>query len=283
MSKAGSSGASTILDEVSCMPYTIDLVRLAASAHIAIDTEQLHIAHRDACGAILEGYKAGLEAGGRPWVLGASHAWLYEMVKPILRDPVGFWQKLEALLQVEGRVPGNAWRGLAEMMPGKESTSYKTAHRVAGMGRSRPAALCGSLPNLKAGPSAVRPRLSQLPPGTGRAGDDEPIRYQKALDIAVRAQIPCTFAGPPDRAACTRLFQNRSPPSSPARRTKPNCCTRWDGRPRTSISDPGIRRKCWPTSRNAGSTGCIRQRRVWWQRRKATGRNGKLARNAAAV
>ena len=28
-------------DEVGRMPYTIDLVRLAASAHIAIDTEQL--------------------------------------------------------------------------------------------------------------------------------------------------------------------------------------------------------------------------------------------------
>ena len=30
------------------MPYTVDLVRLAASAFIAIDVAQLDIAHRDA-------------------------------------------------------------------------------------------------------------------------------------------------------------------------------------------------------------------------------------------
>ncbi len=98
-------------DEVSRMPYTIDLVRLAASAHIAIDTEQLHILHRDACAAILAGYKACLEAGGLPWVLGVKHAWLLEMVKPSLRDPVGFWQKLESLPAHKGRMPGNARRG----------------------------------------------------------------------------------------------------------------------------------------------------------------------------
>ena len=176
-------------DEVSRMPYTIDLVRLAASAHIAIDTAQLRIAHRDACGAILDGYRASLEAGGRPWVLGASHAWLYEMVKPILRDPVGFWQKLEALLQVEGRVPGNARRGLARMMPGKEST-YKTAHRVAGMGslgRQRFVALA----EFEGGPVCREAKALATSAWDWARGDDsEPIRYQKILDIAVRAPDP---------------------------------------------------------------------------------------------
>src|ERR1700719_2366020 len=32
-------------DEAAVLPYTIDLVRLAASAHLAIDTEQLTIPH----------------------------------------------------------------------------------------------------------------------------------------------------------------------------------------------------------------------------------------------
>ena len=40
-------------DEVCRMPYTIDLVRLAASAHLAIDAEHLRIDHGEACGAIL--------------------------------------------------------------------------------------------------------------------------------------------------------------------------------------------------------------------------------------
>ena len=176
-------------DEVSRMPYTIDLVRLAASAHLAVDTERLGIAHRDACGAVLDGYKAGLEAGGRPWVLGASHDWLYEMVKPSLRDPVGFWQNLQALPTVEGRVPGNARRGLGKMMPGKESV-YKTAHRVAGMGslgRQRYVALAG----FEGGPVCREAKALATSAWDWARGDDsQPIRYQKALDIAVRAHDP---------------------------------------------------------------------------------------------
>ena len=73
------------------MPYTIDLVRLAASAHIAIDTEKLRIAHRDACVAVLTGYREGLEAGGRPWVIAGDHPWLRDMVNPGLTDPIAWW------------------------------------------------------------------------------------------------------------------------------------------------------------------------------------------------
>ena len=90
-------------DEVSRMPYTIDLVRLAASTHIAIDTAQLSILHRDACAQIIAGYKECLKTGGLPWVLCVKHVWLLEMVKPSLRDPAGFWQNyyaLSALLKV---------------------------------------------------------------------------------------------------------------------------------------------------------------------------------------
>ncbi|HVV46762.1 MAG TPA: DUF2252 family protein [Bryobacteraceae bacterium] len=62
-------------DEASRMPYTIDLVRLATSAHLAIETEQLEIARRDACNALLAGHRECLESGGRPWVLGGEHPW----------------------------------------------------------------------------------------------------------------------------------------------------------------------------------------------------------------
>ncbi len=51
-------------DEVGRMPWTIDLVRLAASAQLAIDAGELHIARSNACNEILTGYKACLEAGG---------------------------------------------------------------------------------------------------------------------------------------------------------------------------------------------------------------------------
>ena len=51
-------------DEVSFMPYTIDLVRLGTSAHLAIDAAHLTIAKKDACDSILKGYQNGWRQGG---------------------------------------------------------------------------------------------------------------------------------------------------------------------------------------------------------------------------
>jgi hypothetical protein len=180
-------------DEVSRMPYTIDLVRLAASAHFAIDTAQLNILHREACAHIIAGYTACLKAGGLPWVLGVRHPWLLEMVKPSLRDPAGFWQKLDALPAYKGRVPGNARRGIEKMMPpqkpGQRSKS-KLAHRVAGMGslgRQR----FVELTEYEGGPACREAKALATSAWDWARGDDsQPIRYQKALDIAVRAHDP---------------------------------------------------------------------------------------------
>ena len=60
-------------DECTRMPYTIDLVRLAASAHLAVSAERLRIEHREACGAILTGYRECIEAGAPGcWETGMS-------------------------------------------------------------------------------------------------------------------------------------------------------------------------------------------------------------------
>jgi hypothetical protein len=183
-------------DEASTMPYTIDLVRLAASAHLAIESEQLRIAHRDACGAILDGYKACLKAGGVPWVLGGKHAWLYEMVKPSLRDPPLYWQKLEGLPSYAGKVPGTVRRGLERLMPdGCSSSKPRIVHRVAGLGslgRQR----FVSLVDFKGGPlcreaKALAPSAWDWARGLSKKDvPSQKIRYQKALDTAVRAIDP---------------------------------------------------------------------------------------------
>jgi hypothetical protein len=178
-------------DEAGRMPYTIDLARLAASAHLAIDTEQLRIGHRDACAAILAGYRDCIAAGGVPWVLAGKHDWLYEMVKPSLRDPVAFWQKLESLPPFSGRVPGDARRGLEKMMPGK-SSKWRFAHRVAGMGSLGRQRFVG-LAEYKGG-LVCREAKALAPSAWDWARDNargsQPIRYQKALDIAIRAADP---------------------------------------------------------------------------------------------
>ena len=60
-------------DEAHEMPCTLDLVRLAASAHLA---DGLRCQAEAASGAILDGYSAGLKAGGKPFVLAEDHVWL---------------------------------------------------------------------------------------------------------------------------------------------------------------------------------------------------------------
>src|SRR5436190_135922 len=56
-------------DEAATLPYTNDLVRLATSAHLAIDGDHLAVDGKVACEAILKGYRDGLESGGKPFVI----------------------------------------------------------------------------------------------------------------------------------------------------------------------------------------------------------------------
>lgn len=119
-------------DEVWRFPYTIDLVRLSASAHLAIKGARLRIDVKDACDAILAGYQEGLTTGGRAFVLEEHHPWLRSMVTGVLRDPERYWAKLEDLPTV-ARVSANARKAIEKLLPAK-GLGYRVAHRVAGLG-----------------------------------------------------------------------------------------------------------------------------------------------------
>lgn len=92
-------------DEAYPLPYTNDLVRLAVSATLAADTKQLAIKPKAACDALLIGYTGGLNSRGQPIVLAEEHWWLRGIATNALRDPVKFWENMEALLPVSGAVP----------------------------------------------------------------------------------------------------------------------------------------------------------------------------------
>jgi hypothetical protein len=121
------------LDEVNYMPYTIDLVRLATSAHLAIQAEHLTLATKDACDSILKGYKDGLASGGRPTVLGEHHHWLRELAISEARNPFKFWEKMQALPTWKQRVPKSALKALEHLMP-EAGLKSRIAHRTAGLG-----------------------------------------------------------------------------------------------------------------------------------------------------
>ncbi|HYL38160.1 MAG TPA: DUF2252 family protein [Bryobacteraceae bacterium] len=178
-------------DEAYELPYGIDLVRLAASAHIAVREARLQIAAKDACDAILAGYKKGLQTGGSPFVLAEKHAWLRSMVTGILRDPVRFWQKLDSLATWKGRVPKSARRALERMLP-EHGLEYRLAHRLAGLGslgRERFVAIAmyrGTQVAREA--KALAPSACVWAAGGGELS--ERIRYQEIIDHSERAIDP---------------------------------------------------------------------------------------------
>ncbi len=180
-------------DEAYTLPYTLDLVRLATSAHMAVNEAHLSIAHKDACEAILAGYRDGLAAGGAPLVLAEQHTWLRHMMSGELRNPELFWAKMNALGEIDGGVPGSARKAVQYLLPGSNLTCHWT-HRVAGLGslgRQRFVALA-----MFDGAQIAREAKAMAPSAciwSGRRATKKStasIHYQEILDSCVRATDP---------------------------------------------------------------------------------------------
>ena len=120
-------------DEACWMPYTCDLVRLAASAHLAIAEQALTVSPGRSCQAILDGYRDGLKSRGRPFVLAEHHTALREMAVERLKQPELFWEKMNALQTWKGKIPGSAEKALARALPDPK-LKHRVAHRLAGLG-----------------------------------------------------------------------------------------------------------------------------------------------------
>jgi len=176
-------------DEAFSLPYTIDLVRLAASTHIAVQEAHLKIATKDACGAILDGYLKALQTGGRPIVLAEEHRWLHDTVMTSLRDPVNYWQKFEGLMEITKSIPKAARRGIEKLFP-EPGVQYKMMHRVAGLGslgRQRFVAVA-----VYRGARIAREAKALAPSACvfAQGLKDNTIYYQEILDRSVRAIDP---------------------------------------------------------------------------------------------
>jgi len=120
-------------DEAHALPYTNDLLRLAVSAHLGIAANHLALLPEDACDAIMEGYTAGLEAGGSPFVLAEQRPRLRDMVASEKRDPAGYWKKFDSLPTITEVLPASAKKALEAVLPDNKM-DYRVAHRTAGLG-----------------------------------------------------------------------------------------------------------------------------------------------------
>ena len=123
-------------DEAAEMPYALDLVRLAASALLAVpDRGQSRVAPRAPsaaaiCSAILEGYRGGLDAP-KAIVLDRDWGWLREMLVVSDKQRAKFWSKIEAAKPEPA--PARYRRVLAAAMP-QPRLDVRTARRTAGTG-----------------------------------------------------------------------------------------------------------------------------------------------------
>ncbi len=120
-------------DEACVFPYTMDLVRLATSALLASRDNRLAMKPKESATAILAAYEAGMEEGGRPFVLAENHEWLRAMAVSKLRDPIVFWQRMDRLATVKGKIPESAREAIEHLLP-ERGMRYRLARRVAGLG-----------------------------------------------------------------------------------------------------------------------------------------------------
>jgi hypothetical protein len=120
-------------DEAYPLPYTNDLVRLAASLKIMIDADGLSIRLRDGCDAILEGYVESIRNGGNPIVLAEREQKLGKLGVDSFKPPSDFWQKLNQLPAIRRPLAKGLRHALERTLP-ERGMEYKVVRRQAGLG-----------------------------------------------------------------------------------------------------------------------------------------------------
>lgn len=120
-------------DEASSLPYTLDLVRLAASVELASEAEKLGIMLTEACEAILDGYREGLEKGGEAFVVHGERDWLTKAYVKSERSAERYWEKLNQLPVMEKEAPPEVRSMLEAGLP-SQGMEYRILHRQAGVG-----------------------------------------------------------------------------------------------------------------------------------------------------
>lgn len=177
-------------DEACSLAYTNDLVRLAASALLAISAGHLAAKPKDACSEILNGYTMSVAKHGGPFVLEEGNSWLRSIALAELRDPAHFWKKMDALVPARGDVSPGVIAALEHYLP-HPGLTYRLVRRVAGLGslgHLRFVAIadyCGGKIAREAkllAPSAIHWAYPTAGP--------EEILYQVIIDRAVRCFDP---------------------------------------------------------------------------------------------
>jgi hypothetical protein len=179
------------VDEACRIPYTLDLVRLATSALLAIREGHLAITAPSACDALVDGYESSLDAGGKAFTIENRHGWLRDAALVRARDPeraARYWAKLTSCPPASRGVP----RGKLRAQLPDPDAPCTFLHRVTGvgsLGRRRFVAIAEG-PD---GAPVAREAKALLPSAASWArGESEPnVVVKKLLARAVRVPDPC--------------------------------------------------------------------------------------------
>ena len=177
-------------DESYRLPYTADLVRLAVSAALAIETGHLTMKVKHVCDAVLMGYQEGLQSRGCPFVLEEGHRRLYDMVMNEFRDPLLFWRKMDLLPKLAGPIPPHAKAALFSLLPSPRRLCdlRRRTSGLGSLGHPRFVALT-YWQGAKIARETKALRQSVWAWAQGHGGRPE-ILYGRLLDSAVRCPDP---------------------------------------------------------------------------------------------
>jgi hypothetical protein len=177
-------------DEAIELPYTNDLIRLAAGAELAIREERLRFDLPEACEAILEGYSKSLEVKGRPFVLEEHHQELRSMATSSLRSPDQFWSKMKEMGAASGPALEGAVSAIEDLIsPDCDSQSMRS--RRAGLGSlGRPRYVL--LAELEGGLIAREAKHTAGSAVCWANKEEGPyvVQYETILDQSVRCKDP---------------------------------------------------------------------------------------------
>jgi len=120
-------------DEAWPTSYAGDLVRLLASAYLAIEERHLSLTRKEAREAMEQGYRDAIAKGGGPFILAERHRWLRLLAQNKLRDPVVFWQHILACPRYKGKLPKDVLKLVHHSMP-QRTMNYEMKSRIAGLG-----------------------------------------------------------------------------------------------------------------------------------------------------
>ena len=132
-------------DDACELPFTSDLVRLAASVLLAAEAAHVDVSANRVCALLLDGYRAGLRTEGKPILLSdRGHAALVKLTRDTQEDPKTFWKRSSTRNHNPTDRRGRASERARGHVPRLVFTSADLAFRAQNPGRpgqSRPAAL----------------------------------------------------------------------------------------------------------------------------------------------